>query len=557
MAKTFTLTSHDYKGRYLQLYCEQVTDIANNRSTINWALSSIGGQDNYYSIGPTTVTIAGSQAYYCRKVEWNEKVFPAAKGSTSGSLTVNHDTYGKLTIAVSLETNIYDGVLRTFSGNWTLDNIPRQATITSAPDFNDMQLPTVTYSNPAGNNVEALDICIADDKAWNAYVSYRPVNKTGSLSYTFTASDVTALKNIAGNSLALTFVLRTKIGGQYFYNTTPKTFTMTENDDTRPAAGVSASPNNGSLPSAFDGLYIQGKSRVDVSVSADGKYGAKIVSYWANVDGKGYTSIPFTSDVIQSSGLVNISGSAKDSRGFTNTARKQVTVIPYSAPQITSFSIERQADGTTVVARLVGAVSSVENKNTKAFSVTLNNVTKAISATSYSVDGSVTFTDVPTDVTLTAEAKIADAFSTVTKQATVPTVKVTMDLHHSGTGIAMGKVAEHEDLLDIAWDVSVRGSLTAAHIARIDLYNGKDFNELIYNTGYYPSGSTPAATGCSNYPVDITGVLEVISQIFENASTGNRWGFAYQTYRTYTGDIYTRSFNTDTGFTAWKKIQFV
>jgi hypothetical protein len=208
-------------------------------------------------------------------------------------------------------------------------------------------------------------------------------------------------------------------------------------------------------------LYVQGKSKLNVGVSATGKYGASISGYSATVDGKAYTGATITADVITKSGTITVTGSAKDSRGFGNSASRQITIVPYAAPQITSFSTERQADGTTVLARLVGSVSPVENKNTKAFSITLNGVTKEISAASYSVDNTITFTDVPTDVTLTAEARIADALSTTTKSAVVPTVAVTMDFHHSGTGAAFGKVAEHENTLDVAWDIKYKGGIIA------------------------------------------------------------------------------------------------
>lgn len=334
MAKTFTLKSVAYQGRYLQLDCVQETNIAKNQSTINWTLSSLGGEDSYYQTGPTTVTIAGSQVYYCKKMTWDTRVFPAAKGSVSGSLVVNHDTYGNLTIYASLTTSIYTGVLKTADGNWTLDNIPRGATITGSQDFNDTQIPTVTYSNPAGDNVEELDICIADDKGMNAYLPYREINRTGSLSYTFTADDVTTLKNITGNSLKLTFVIRTKIGGNYLYSSENRTFTVTENDDTKPVVSMSVSPNNGSLPSKFDGLYIQRKTRVDVNVSAYGKYNASISSYSGSVDGKAYSSDKFTSDALQNPGNVKVYGYAKDSRGFTGSKEEQIQVIEYSKPLV-------------------------------------------------------------------------------------------------------------------------------------------------------------------------------------------------------------------------------
>ena len=559
MASTFTLTSASYDGRYLQVSCTQTKENGTGRSKIDWTLSSIGGGSNYYSTGPTSLYINGERVYYSARKEWNSETFPAAKGSTSGTIYVSHDTNGNKTIAVSLSTAIYTSTVTTKEGNWQLDNVPRGATIVSGPDFNDTQLPTVTYSNPAGTTVESLDICLVKADGVNAWTAYRSINKTGTLSYTFTSADVAVLKNNTVNSLKFKYCIRTKISGVYYYSLLEKTFTMTDNTDTKPSVSLSVAADNGSYSSQFGGLYIQGKSKLAVNISATGKYNASISSYSAEADGKTYNQASFTSEAVKTAGTVKVVGYATDSRGFTGSANKQITVVPYSIPQIESFSAERQADGTTVVAHLKGGISPVENKNSKTFSVTLNGVTKEISSTSYDVDDSVTFTDVPTDTTLTAVAKISDAFTTspVTKNATVPTVEVTMDFHSSGKGVAFGKVAEYENLLDIAWNTSIKGTLTASHIDRIDGYDGKNFNDLVYNTGYYTSGATPSAAGCKNYPVDTTGVLEVISQIFTNATTGNKWGFAYQTYRTYTGDIYTRSYYSDTGFTTWKKIQFV
>jgi hypothetical protein len=50
-------------------------------------------------------------------------------------------------------------------------------------------------------------------------------------------------------------------------------------------------------------------------------------------------------------------------------------------------------------------------------------------------------------------------FTAVTKDAVVPTVEVTMDFHRSGKGIALGKVAEHEGVLDVAWDIKYKGAI--------------------------------------------------------------------------------------------------
>lgn len=446
MAKTFTLVSGAYQTRYLEVYCEQTTDIASNTSTIKWTLSSKGGTSNYYQTGPTTVIIAGQQVYYSPVVAWDSKKFPAAKGSVSGTLTVEHDNYGNKTIAVSLSTSIYTGVVSTYNGNWELDSIPRQATITSAPDFNDTQLPTVTYSNPIGDKAEALEICIADDRAWYAYVPYRPVNKTGTLSYTFTADDVTALKNIAGNTLALTFVLRTKIGGEYLYHTVPKTFTVTDNDDTKPSVYMEFFANNGDQQSILGDMYVQSKTRFHVALSAEGKYGANIDSYWVTIDGKTYNGHTVTIDGVSASGNVEVIGCAKDSRGFTGFNRQSIHVVEYSKPSVTviayrcNSSGEEDQEGAYMRVGFEATITDLDGKNSASYTIRYGGTPITGSGTSYLSN------PIACDVSRvwSIEVKVDDLLDSTTKAAVIPIAFTLMDFYHTGQGVALGKVATRD-----------------------------------------------------------------------------------------------------------------
>ena len=228
MATTFRLDSHSYQGRYMYLTCTQAADIATNTSTISWTLTVDGGTDNYYTTGPTTVKINGTQVYYAAKTDWSARVFPAARGSVSGTIKVAHNTYGEAEIAVSLTTNIYTGVLKTASGSWVLNDIPRKATVTSAPNFNDEDNPTISYSNLAGNAVSALDACISFTGS-SPDIAYRAINKTGS-SYTFnlTAAERKVLRTGLANaqSSKIRFYIRTQIGGTYYYDYVEKTLSI-------------------------------------------------------------------------------------------------------------------------------------------------------------------------------------------------------------------------------------------------------------------------------------------------------------------------------------------
>lgn len=343
MASSFTLNSGSYNGRYLQLYCSQSKDIATNRSTITWKLSSIGGSSNYYSTGPTSVTIAGQQVYNESRVNWDANVFPAAKGSVSGTIYVDHDSAGNKSISVSFTTAIYVGSTSTYSGTWTLDNIPRQAELTSAPNFTDLENPTIYYKNPAGNSVSELMACISLTGAKDD-IKYRNISKTGT-SYQFPLTEderILLRENTTSGSRKVTFFVRTKIGNNTFWSTKEQTLTIVENDDTRPSVSMTISLNNGSLNSKFNGLCIQGKSRLNVSISAQGKYKASIMRYSANIGGGVYnlSNNSFVSNVLDKEGKVDVIGYAKDSRGFTGSKKEQIDVAPYSKPLVIPLGSE-------------------------------------------------------------------------------------------------------------------------------------------------------------------------------------------------------------------------
>jgi hypothetical protein len=252
-----------------------------------------------------------------------------------------------------------------------------------------VETPTVYYSNPAGESVDALDICIADNRAWNGYTPYRAVEITGE-SYTFTKEDIDALKNITVNTLEMSFVLRTKIGNQYYYSPSYKTFTVTENDTTKPSVSMTATLNNGSLPSKFDGLCIQGKSRFDVSIYAEGKYSATITGYSANIGGEVYNSQPFLSNVLKKSGKVSIVGYAIDSRGFTGSDEQEIEVVEYSKPLVIPLGSEtaitcyrsdgngkRIGNSTSVWVKAKRSYYSLSDKNQCAFEWRKKLVTEA------------------------------------------------------------------------------------------------------------------------------------------------------------------------------------
>ena len=81
-----------YGGRYLKLtVVEESTSVVNNTSTLRWTLESIGGSTSYYTIYNWGVWVNGQQIYGTQTTGWSSYAFPAAKGSTTGTITVPHN----------------------------------------------------------------------------------------------------------------------------------------------------------------------------------------------------------------------------------------------------------------------------------------------------------------------------------------------------------------------------------------------------------------------------------------------------------------------------------
>lgn len=122
-----TYTSNNYDGRYLQLSITETIDAINNKSTLKWVLTSAGGTVNYYTIGATTVTINGTTVYSKAQTSWDAGVFPAAKGSVSGSIDVPHNSDGSKSITVVFKTRVYIYKPIDYGGTLTLTKIDRAA----------------------------------------------------------------------------------------------------------------------------------------------------------------------------------------------------------------------------------------------------------------------------------------------------------------------------------------------------------------------------------------------------------------------------------------------
>lgn len=328
---TVEYTSNNYGGRQLRVKVTQTQNIAANTSTLNWTLYSEGGSVNYYSIYGVDLQINYTSVYRVGEVSAESQTFPAAKGSTSGAITIKHNADGTCPkINVYFRTGVYNSAsVKDYGGFMTLDSIPRQANILTAPNFTDADSPKITYSNPAGNSVDVLQTCIAD--GWTAVVPYRALTKTGTeYTYNFTDAEKEALYDLIPNASTktLNFFVTTVIGDTYYYSKLSKTFTISGGEPTissidcydNNSTTVALTGDNTKIIKYFSNVYF------NINATANKKATLNNQSYYSvNGTNKSYAKSAIFSNVENN----KFEFSVTDSRAKTSSQTKTLTMINY------------------------------------------------------------------------------------------------------------------------------------------------------------------------------------------------------------------------------------
>lgn len=383
---TYTLYSaNSHQGRKLRLYCTSSTNIANNTSTINWTLYSEGGSSSYYTTGPTTVTINGVEVYYKGRTNWDNKKFPVAKGSTSGSLTVAHNDDGRKSISVSLSTAIYTSSVTTNSGTWTLDTIQRYPTLISGQNFTDTGNPTLTFNNPS----KLYPIRVKLEAGENTQLITRNISSSAT-SYTFnlTEEERNKLRALCPNSKTLTVTETVcAMNGNTELSASYKQYTMTI-VDANPTFNVSYLDTN-SATTAITGnnqQIIQNKSTLQINITnATALKYASLSSASVNVNGAITTQSLSGSSLTINIGTIDVSSNLTvpvtitDSRGNSTTINLTIQVLPWSLPNaiISLHRLNNYYDTTNLT--VDANYSSLDNKNT----ITIQYQIKKVSDASY------------------------------------------------------------------------------------------------------------------------------------------------------------------------------
>jgi hypothetical protein len=298
--------------------------------------------------------------------------------TASGTITVAHKSdgslngYAKAVWTKGGNSNWTPNSGNVSTANTTLTSIPRAATITSAPNFTDMDNPTISYSNKAGNSATTLQVGIFNTAGNQSYASYRDISKTGT-SYTFelTEQERQNLRYATINSptLAVRFYIKTVIGGNTFYSYSEKILTIV---DANPTFTATYADDNASTVAITgdDQLIVRNQSQLEINVAnISAKKGASISTVVASINGTTYTGTISGTACTINVGQLNLSSNTTatvtvtDSRAYSSSQTLNITVLNWELPTaiVTMQRHNNYYSNTDIT--VDGSYSSVDNKN--------------------------------------------------------------------------------------------------------------------------------------------------------------------------------------------------
>ena len=365
-------TSNTYI-KYRIIVTENSYSVANNTSNVTVKVQAWRTNSGYETYGTGTCYVNIDGTTYSQSISSSQKIsYNSYTQLFSKSLTINHNADGSKALYVSsyISHSRFDSTSQGFTVNLT--NIPRGATITNAPNFNDTQNPTITYSNSAGNSVSSLQACISLTGS-NPDIAYRniPINGT---SYTFNLTE--AERNVlrqattTSNIRAVYFYIKTVINGSTFYTNKAVNLTIVNANPTFNVAYLDTNSTTTTI-TGNNQQIIQNNSTLQINITnATALKYATLSNASINVNGVVTTQSLSGSSLTFNVGILNVANNLTvpvtitDSRGNKTTINLTIQILEWSLPSAI-ITMARESNFYTSINLTVNAnYSSLNSKNT-------------------------------------------------------------------------------------------------------------------------------------------------------------------------------------------------
>ena len=457
---------------------EDSTNTTANTSSVSYTLKlKSGGYDfAQYGVG-ASVSLNGAQVAYRDRYSAPQLSIGTYSSITllSGTTTIAHNSDGTKTIAVAATLDMakayYTPGPMSISGqSMTLTTIPRATAPVVSGAATMGQAKTISLSPASSSFTHTLLYSFGSASGTIASDVKSSVSWTPPLSLASQVPDAT--------SGTATITCHTYSGGTLIGTKTTTVTLQVPSSVVPTISGVTLSDATSGIAAQF-GAYVQSKSALKVQISASSQYGATIRSYSTTVLGTTYTGSSVTTSPLGQSGTIVVSIKVTDSRGRTATTTRNISVVAYSAPRITSFSADRvdssgnaDDEGTHLKVTLALSISPVGNKNTKQYKLlykrksdTSYTALQTTTPSDYSYSGTLTFTassypEFSSDYGYDIRLQVSDYFTSVNSDDELQTAAVWLDLNISGKGVGIGMVSQ-KDAMEVAMPVEFLKEITA------------------------------------------------------------------------------------------------
>ncbi len=461
-------------------WAEKSQSIAGNATTITWTLQLIATSDGAISSSASkawAVTVNGTKYSGTNTVGISNN---STKTLASGATTIAHTADGSKTFTYSF-SQVFDinfnGWIGTISGSGSgvLDTIPRasQPSCITWPE----------HTQQVGSFGDTISIHMnRASSSFTHTVRYQFGTQSGTIAtgvttgttWTIPKSLMALIPNAlsgSGTIYADTYNGSTKIGTKYCGFTA----TVPTSADCSPTCTMTLEDVTG-----WDDVYgspVQGLSKIKITVNPTLAYGSPISAYSISLDGTKYTTATATSGALKTAGQSPVSVTVKDKRGRTGSASYTMNVQAYSLPSISKLAVHRcnasgveTEQGEYIKATFSASITSLNKKNTatyrirykKATAGSYTEVTLTSLANVYAPTDSTYIFAADSNSSYDVEIEAADRHGTATRSTSASTAFTLMNWGEDGTSMAIGKVAEKANTLQIGLDVEFFGAVKGA-----------------------------------------------------------------------------------------------
>jgi hypothetical protein len=510
----------------------------------------------------------------------------------NGTKTLTHKADGTRSFQVYIEGGIYYYEINcTGSETVNLDTIPRASTITSAGNVTLGNKCDVRWTPLAASFRYKLEFSLGN---WKYTTGAIHPNKTSAYTYsgyTIPMEVANQIRNgYTGKMTVKLYSFSDSSAKNQIGSADTETFTVTVPKSASPTVTMSLSPVH-SLPAAFDGIYVQGLSKVKAVLTGETQYGADILYYDMTIAGNTYdASDDYTSAFLTTPGTVDVIGHVKDSRTYDGYAPEQINVIPYAKPKIQNVTASR-CDGN---GNLTDSGTYLKITATRSYHPVISNGVqknfcgiryryKSENALNYSdwvtiLDARTLGTDdVVTDPLLEGSLLVTNSYrvevqafddigNTAPSEVLVSTDKVYWHRDGVNNALGLGKYNERKNALDLAWDLYMNGHkifglgdpendedvVSRGYVANNVFQNGswisnKSVNEF-YPTGCYRIAITNDKEAEYGWPPAFSGGGSLLSLNVVGGIVSIQFAFSWS------GSMAVRSYWYDSGWLEWKHI---